>query len=185
MEDIDEKARKWALQAGAKVLQQMDEPTVERIQTCQVLGIYWFSRDEPQRNNLFTGENPVVQISITQSLTSFAQGIAYRALRTLVIARNDSSVSADSMTSELIARMFWATWTQECINADHYIVGSSLDSQLMRIELPASDKAFYAGITESQGSLGDDASVSSGSPTSSDLSNASVMAETMKLVLIW
>lgn len=54
--NIEESARQWAVQAGAEVLQQMEEPTIEGIQTCQVLGIYWFSRDEPQRNNLFTGK---------------------------------------------------------------------------------------------------------------------------------
>lgn len=113
------------------------------------------------------------------------QGIAYRALRTLVLARNDNPISSDSTTNEAISRMFWAAWTQDCINADHYIVGSSLDPQLMRIELPASSKAFHSGVSEPQGRLGNDTSNLGSTPGSSDISNVSVMAEAMKLVLIW
>lgn len=53
--DIKALGRNWAIRAGKSVLQDIDQPTFEKIQTCEVLTLYWFSAGESQRNTMFSG----------------------------------------------------------------------------------------------------------------------------------
>lgn len=46
----------WAESASQRVLMGADKPSLENIQTCQVLAIFWFSRGETQRTNIHTSE---------------------------------------------------------------------------------------------------------------------------------
>lgn len=48
-------ARQWALQAGGLILPKVDQPTLEIVQVCQVLGLFWFAVGEVQRHSMFTG----------------------------------------------------------------------------------------------------------------------------------
>lgn len=48
-------ARQWALQAGGLILQKVDQPTLEIVQVCQVLGLFWFAVGEVQRHSMLTG----------------------------------------------------------------------------------------------------------------------------------
>lgn len=56
-DDYKSLARQWALQAGILVLPQVDQPTLEIVQVCQVLGFFWFAIGEVQRHSMFTGSN--------------------------------------------------------------------------------------------------------------------------------
>lgn len=47
--------RQWALQAGDQILPKVDRPTLEAVQVCQVLGLFWFAVGEVQRHSMFTG----------------------------------------------------------------------------------------------------------------------------------
>lgn len=47
--------RTWAIHAGKQVLQDIDQPTFESVQTCEMLTLYWFSAGESQRNTMFSG----------------------------------------------------------------------------------------------------------------------------------
>lgn len=47
--------RQWALRAGGHVLPQVDQPSLEVVQACQVLGFFWFAVGEVQRHSMFTG----------------------------------------------------------------------------------------------------------------------------------
>lgn len=48
-------ARQWALQAGSLILPKVDQPTLEIVQVCQVLGLFWFAVGEVQRHSMLTG----------------------------------------------------------------------------------------------------------------------------------
>lgn len=48
-------ARQWALQAGGLILLKVDQPTLEIVQVCQVLGLFWFAVGEVQRHSMLTG----------------------------------------------------------------------------------------------------------------------------------
>lgn len=53
--DYKSLARQWALQAGDHILPRVDQPTLEVVQVCQVLGLFWFAVGEVQRHSMFTG----------------------------------------------------------------------------------------------------------------------------------
>lgn len=54
--DVRALGRKWAILAGKEVLQDIDQPVLESVQTCEMLTLYWFSAGESQRNRTFSGE---------------------------------------------------------------------------------------------------------------------------------
>jgi hypothetical protein len=56
--DLRVAGREWAVRAGKEVLQDIDQPSFESVQTCEMLALYWFSAGEPQRNTMFSGEIP-------------------------------------------------------------------------------------------------------------------------------
>lgn len=53
--DLRAAGRRWALQAARKVLQDIDQPTFESVQTCEMLSLYWFSVGDYKRNAMFLG----------------------------------------------------------------------------------------------------------------------------------
>ena len=53
--DLRALGRRWAVRAGKEVLQNIDQPTFESVQTCEMLTLYWFSAGESQRNTMFSG----------------------------------------------------------------------------------------------------------------------------------
>ena len=59
--DLRALGRQWAIQAGKEVLQDIDQPSFESVQTCEMLALYWFSAGETQRNTMFSGENSMSQ----------------------------------------------------------------------------------------------------------------------------
>ena len=55
--DVQAMGRQWALQAGKEVLQDIDQPCFESVQTCEVLTLYWFSAGDSMRNTMFLGKS--------------------------------------------------------------------------------------------------------------------------------
>jgi hypothetical protein len=53
--DLRAAGRRWAIRAGHEVLRDIDQPTFEKVQTCEMLTLYWFSAGESQRNTMFSG----------------------------------------------------------------------------------------------------------------------------------
>ncbi|KIW11569.1 hypothetical protein PV08_10870 [Exophiala spinifera] len=51
--------RQWAIRAGKEVLQDIDQPTFESVQTTEMLTLYWFHAGEWQRNTMFSGKQPL------------------------------------------------------------------------------------------------------------------------------
>lgn len=51
--DLRVLGRQYALHAGRIVLQDVDQPTFESVQTCEMLSLYWFSAGDYQRNTMF------------------------------------------------------------------------------------------------------------------------------------
>lgn len=49
--------------------------------------------------------------------------------------------TADQAEMETLYRCFWASWITNCINADNYVVGSSLGVQRIKIPLPLAEGA--------------------------------------------
>ena len=120
-------------------------------------------------------------------------GIAYRAARMLGMNTGDLDVAQISHGTiptkiterESLRRCFWAAWTTNCINADHYDLNTSPDSRVMQVPLPVSGAAFREALAEDQGQL----SLTDKSPLLPQhwqrTCEISVMAELLKLVLRW
>lgn len=67
--DLQCRGRSWALHAGKKVLQSVDEPDFASIQTCEVLSLYWFSQGDSQRNTMFCGMTLTTHVTLPAWLT--------------------------------------------------------------------------------------------------------------------
>jgi hypothetical protein len=52
--DFSSYAYEWAMEATRQALAEAVEPRLESIQGCQVLGLYWFSRDVKDRAHILT-----------------------------------------------------------------------------------------------------------------------------------
>lgn len=70
-EDHKSLSRQWALQAGGLILPKIDQPTLEIVQVCQVLGLFWFAVGEVQRHSMFTGS---IGVSFSTLSTCIANG---------------------------------------------------------------------------------------------------------------
>jgi len=47
-------AQEWAIAATRQVLMQAIEPKLENVQACQVLSLYWFSKDVQDHAHILT-----------------------------------------------------------------------------------------------------------------------------------
>ena len=51
--DIRAAGRRWAARAARGILKDIDQPTFESVQTCEMLSLYWFSLGDEKRNAMF------------------------------------------------------------------------------------------------------------------------------------
>ena len=54
--DLKILGQKWATQAGREALPEVVDPTIQSIQTCQVLALFWFSIGHSRTNTMYSGE---------------------------------------------------------------------------------------------------------------------------------
>jgi hypothetical protein len=52
--DFSSYAHEWATTATREVLMQAIEPSLENVQACQVLTLYWFSKDARDHTHILT-----------------------------------------------------------------------------------------------------------------------------------
>ncbi|QKX63129.1 uncharacterized protein TRUGW13939_10297 [Talaromyces rugulosus] len=156
----------WALKAGKMALQEADQPTLYMIQTCQILSLYWFSKGDPRRNTMFSG-------------------IGYRAVRSIVIESKEmlcpGIFQPNGIEAEKMRRLFWASWITNVINSDHYTPGSAADTLVLTLPLPVSENAFLWSTEEPLATISQSSSKSQ--PTRNR--EPSIMAEIMKILMIW
>ena len=60
--DLKDLGRRWAICAGREVLRDIDQPSFESVQTCEVLALYWFSAGETLRNTMFSGKYQAIVV---------------------------------------------------------------------------------------------------------------------------
>ncbi|OQV04572.1 Fungal specific transcription factor domain-containing protein [Cladophialophora immunda] len=173
--DLRALGRQWAIRAGKEVLQDIDQPTFESVQTCEMLTLYWFSAGESQRNTMFSG-------------------IAYKAACTLGLdssepstATEDSPASGISPTwleAEAVRRCFWAVWFTQCINSDHSVVGTTYNDRVMNLSLPIAESSFNEGVQQPLENLSSILQQHATFATQKDAA-PSIMAELMTLIFYW
>ncbi|KAF2995616.1 hypothetical protein E8E14_002930 [Neopestalotiopsis sp. 37M] len=168
---LEEVGKQWALRAGGQVLQDMDQPTLDSVQACQVLAIYWFAYSDHRRNNTFSA-------------------IAYRAIRTMATDEREEDIPDVESPGQLILhenirRCFWTSWMANCVDSDHYVVGSSIDPVVLDLPLPISEEAYRNGEAEYQGNLAQFVEDRGARETTGCSTTISVKAELMKMVLTW
>lgn len=56
-------------------------------------------------------------------------------------ASQSTDGAADQAEIETLYRCFWALWITNCINADNYVVGSSLGVRRIKVPLPLAEGA--------------------------------------------
>ncbi|KAJ9608820.1 hypothetical protein H2200_006591 [Cladophialophora chaetospira] len=180
------------------VLQDIDQPTFESVQTCEMLTLYWFSSGESQRNTMFSGTHLTALSASWVSLTGVKQqGIAYKAACTLGLDLAESSplTNADTVTpesrtnttwleAERVRRCFWAVWFTQCINSDHSVVGTTYNDRVLNLSLPISETSFTDGVQQPLVNL------SSVLQQHSNVADSrpgapSIMAELMTLIFYW
>ena len=86
---------------------------------------------------------------------------------------------------ENIRQCFWTSWMANCVDMDHYVVGSSIDPVVLALPLPISEDAYRDGKPEYQGNLGQFVDDRGARATSGCSSAGSLKAELMKMVLSW
>ena len=86
---------------------------------------------------------------------------------------------------ELRRRIFWATWLTNCINSEHYTVGTSVNDDILNFPLPADDLSFRNSVEVPPVTTRD--ALEQQKTQVSDRSRAppSIMAELVKLMMIW
>ncbi|EED12328.1 hypothetical protein TSTA_003840 [Talaromyces stipitatus ATCC 10500] len=92
----------WAEQASQRALIHADKPSIELVQACQVLALYWFATAQTTRTNMHTA-------------------IAYRACRLLHLSQKceNGSVTNWSGDQDRGMRCFWACWLTKCASQEN------------------------------------------------------------------
>ena len=110
-----------------------------------------------------------------------AAGIAWRAIRIRMLDP-DSKEGLDWFDKEIQRRCFWAAFTANCVNADHYIIGASNDTLILRIPLPISEASFSYMIQEPQATLMDFKGTKRSAGRGGELN---MWSEVLRLILHW
>jgi hypothetical protein len=190
--DLHSLGLKWATCAGREVLQDMDQPCLASIQTCQVLALFWFSVGQSQRNTMFSGQLRVLPGRIL--ISCLWLGIAYKAACVLSLDNPRSAatrvqhreVSESSwLEDEIKRRCFWATWLTNCINSEHYTIGTSVNNRIMNLALPIDDLSFRTSIQVPLTTTRNSIEHIGRSIQDEPKAPPSVMAELVKLMMIW
>jgi hypothetical protein len=124
------------------------------------------------------------------------EGIAYKAACTLRLDSEKTSPAhlecasessgPSSLVDEIRRRLFWATWITNCINSDHYLIGTSVNNRIVNLPLPMDDLTFRrSGIQTPLSPIRGPPKASE--PPSNDASRSppSIMAEIVKLMMLW
>ena len=118
-------------------------------------------------------------------------GIAYRAACVLGLDQVQQTPSSQAAVSDGAAwvevesrrRLFWATWLTNCINSEHYTVGTSVNDRILNLPLPEDESVFKNPQSPPPQAntllLRDDSSAVQRRGTTS------VMAELVQLMRIW
>lgn len=168
MPTIHEKAWSWAHASSVEVLSHVDEPSILKIQTLQVLQLFYYSRGEITRAK--------VHASLAYQLSKL---LGYDKL----LEDDDSALSPSlRFDHEIRRRSFWASWSTMCLGSEDFS-SSQLCESAVGLPLPARFRAggSLQGVSFALGpQLGHD-----WRPQTGHEEPASLMAELMKLVGIW
>ncbi|KIY01449.1 uncharacterized protein Z520_03001 [Fonsecaea multimorphosa CBS 102226] len=173
--DLTALGRQWAIRAGKEVLQDIDQPTFESVQTCEMLTLYWFSAGESQRNTMFSGiaykAACTLGLDLSEPLTATGESPA-------------SGISPSWLEAEAVRRCFWAVWFTQCINSDHSVVGTTYNDRVMNLSLPIAENSFHEAVQQPLKNL---SSVLQQHSTFASQTHAapSIMAELMTLIFYW
>jgi hypothetical protein len=120
----------------------------------------------------------------------FGTGIAYKAACVFGLGNPQrSNTTADSSASwleqELKRRIFWATWLTNCINSEHYTVGTSVNDGILNLPLPADDLSFRNGVEVPPVTTRDALKQQKSQTHNPSRSPPSIMAELVQLMMIW
>ena len=130
--------------------------------------------------------------SLTEQLPP---GIAYKAACTLRLDCEKTSLAHFECASEtsgpswledeIRRRLFWATWITNCINSDHYAIGTSVNNRIVNLPLPMDDLAFCRSSIPTPLSPIRGPPKASERPSSDESRSPSIMAEIVKLMMLW
>jgi hypothetical protein len=87
--------------------------------------------------------------------------------------------------SELRRRIFWATWLTNCINSEHYTVGTSVNDKILSLPLPVDDLSFHNGTQVPSMNTRKALELQKSQSHDAPESPPSIMAELVKLMMIW
>lgn len=114
-------------------------------------------------------------------------GIAYKAACILGLDRAHATPtsgapqpgSSAAVETEIKTRCFWAVWITNCINCQHYTIGTSVNEHIQNLPLPSDDPSPLTSNNDQT------QSVRGLSTPAEGLGVPSIMAELVKLMMIW
>ena len=178
VDTLFKKSWSWARSASQEVLSHADEPTILRIQTLQVLQLYYFAQDEIQR--------AIVHASLAYRLS---QLLGYD--RLYEDASSSSTNRSLKFDRELKRRCFWASWCSFCIGSNQ-LDSPRVCERVAGLPLPSKLEKGGSVMQGVELELGPrmeaDWTLSSESPpnrATTISSPCSLMAELVKLIGIW
>ena len=172
-----EKSWLWARAASREVLSHADEPMLYRIQTLQVLQLYYFSQGEIQRATIHAS-------------------LAYQQCQLLGYDKLYEDFAASSTNRDMLIycemrrRCFWAAWCASCIGNDRLDYSKACDS-VIGLPLPAKfekGESARGTVIKPSGKMDANWELSAGSALDLEMLNSescSLMAELVKLLGIW
>lgn len=122
MQKLYDQSWSWAHAASVEVLSHVDEPSVLKIQTLQVLHLYYFSRGE------------IIRAKVHASLAyQLSRLLAYDDLQEPNESYPNRSLQFDR---EIRRRSFWASWCSMCFGSEDFSA-SQLCESAVGLPLPA------------------------------------------------
>ena len=122
MQKLYEQSWSWAHAASVEVLSHVDEPSVLKIQTLQVLHLYYFSRGD------------IIRAKVHASLAyQLSRLLAYDELQEPYESCPNASLQFDR---EIRRRSFWASWCSMCLGSEDFS-SAQLCETAVGLPLPA------------------------------------------------
>jgi hypothetical protein len=156
----------WANRASQDALSQADIPSLETVQACQTLALYWLASGQTER----------VHVHVN---------VAYRVCRLLRIHQN--TVESDDPTfAELNRRCLWASWMTQCISQENAVFKRQCWADVAGLPLPSDEMSYLTNkpISSHYIDSGGEVRLMSGFSTEAQ-TPVSILAESAKLVGLW
>ncbi len=180
--DFSDHAQQWAMAATRQVMMQATERDVQIVQACQVLSLYWFSRDVSDHAHILTRKS---QLGELENVAHVLLDLAYTLCRLMGFHVPNAVVAGgDELAAELQRRCLWSCWMTACISQENASFKDESWSEVVGLPFPTDEASFAAGKPESMEAFNEAGKVVPyNAPRRTG--HTSIMGELVKLFSLW